>query len=362
MTQCTKFLVNRTDYRATKAVVLTLPELSQGEVLVKIDKFGLTANNVSYAVSGDAIGYWSYYPTAEAGWGNVPVWACATVVESKCSEVPVGDQLWGFLPMASHAVLQPGHIAKDQFIDIAEHRAQLPALYNGYRRTQAEEAFLSELSNERCLMFPLFATSYIIADYLIDNNFFGAEQVVIGSVSSKTGLGLAKMLFDNDKVTTKVVGMTSAGNVGFVEGLECCDQIVIYGNEASIDTSKPTAYVDMSGNAALTTTLHTQFGDNLVESCMVGASHWDKRGKISKLPGAKPTFFFAPGQFAKRDQEWGVGVAWANAMQASAKVAQSVKGDISIDWIHGADDLATAWAELLDNKVPPSRGLMVVLS
>ena len=34
---------------------------------MKIEKFGLTSNNVSYAVSGDVIGYWGFYP-AEDNW------------------------------------------------------------------------------------------------------------------------------------------------------------------------------------------------------------------------------------------------------------------------------------------------------
>jgi hypothetical protein len=29
---------------------------------MKIEKFGLTANNVSYAITGDSIGYWGYFP------------------------------------------------------------------------------------------------------------------------------------------------------------------------------------------------------------------------------------------------------------------------------------------------------------
>lgn len=361
MTLCTTLWVNRSDYRQTQRVDETLSVIQDGEVLVAIDKFGLTANNVSYAVSGDMIGYWGYYPTGDSTWGIVPVWGCASVVESRSESIPVGDRLWGFFPMASHAVLQPGKVMEDQFIDMAEHRSQLPALYNAYRRTAAEPEILQQMENERCLLFPLFATSFILYDYLIDNNFFGAQQVLIGSVSSKTGFGLAQMLSNDASVEAEVVGFTSAANVEFVEGLGCCDTIVTYGDETSIDASKPAAYVDMSGDVRLKTALHNHMGENMVESAMVGASHWEDRGNAGDLPGAKPRLFFAPGQIAKRDEQWGPGVALAKAMQASAEVAMGVRDTLDVVWVNGADDLVTTWNELLDNKIPPSRGLMVSL-
>ena len=360
MTQCTELWVDRKDYRNTRIVSSAVPVPGKGQVLVAIDRFGLTSNNVSYAVSGDMIGYWGYYP-AEGDWGKVPVWGCANVVASNCAEVPVGERLWGFFPMASHAILQPGKVREDQFLDVAEHPKAQPALYNGYRRTRAEPDFLQAMEVERCLLFPLFATSWLIYDYLVDNDFFGAKQVLIGSVSSKTGFGLAQMLHRDPKVTQRTVGLTSPGNVAFVERLGCCDQVVVYGEESGIDASLPAAYVDMSGDVGLTATLHNLLGENMVESAMVGATHWEQRGDTGTLPGAKPTFFFAPAQIAKRDTEWGPGVAMMKAMMASAEVAKIAQGELEVEWIRDSQALASVWNDLLDNKVSPNRGLMVSL-
>ncbi len=359
MTNITELWIDRTDYRKTKIVNEAARALKPGEVIVAIDKFGLTANNVSYALSGEMIGYWKFYP-AQDNWGKVPVWGCANVVESQCDEIPVGERLWGFFPMASHAILQPGKIAPDHFRDIAAHRADLPGpgLYSTYRRTSAEPEFVQQFETERCLLFPLFATSFIIYDYLIDNDFFGAEQVIVGSASSKTGFGLAMMLHDDPAVTQKIVGVTSQRNKAFVENLDCCDQVILYDNESQIDNTLTTAYIDMSGDANLTLALHTHIADNILESCMVGASHWEGGGKVGKLPGAKPTFFFAPGQIAKRDKEWGPGAAMAKAMEASFKVATKVKDTLQVEWVNGADEVNASWQDLLDNKVPGSKGIM----
>jgi hypothetical protein len=361
MTQSTELWVNRQRLRDTRIVRSALPPLTEGEVRVAIDRFGLTANNVSYAVAGDSIGYWGYFP-AEGDWGKVPVWGCGNVVESNCTDIPVGNRLFGFFPMASHAVLRPGKIRDDQFVDISAHRAELPALYNAYRRTGGEPGFLRELEIERCLLFPLFVTSWLIYDYLLDNDFFGATQVLIGSVSSKTGFGLAEMLHADANVNQRVIGLTSAANLPFVDRLACCDEIVVYGDEAKLDAGAPTAYVDMSGNARLTRTLHELLGENMRVSTMVGATHWEQRGRNAALPGPKPTFFFAPAQIGKRDSEWGPGIAMTKAMTASVEVARKLREEMTVEWTRDVRGLAELWVDLLDNKVSPSRGSMVSLS
>jgi hypothetical protein len=209
----------------------------------------------------------------------------------------------------------------------------------------------------------LFATSFVLYDYLVDNNFFGAKQVVIGSVSSKTGFGLAHMLRHDPKVGQRIIGLTSPPNVAFVKALNCCDEVVVYGEEAKIDATVPTAYVDMSGDARLTVTLHKLLGANVVESCMVGATHWESRGRVGKLdlPGAKPTFFFAPGQIAKREAQWGPGMVMMKAMMASVEVAKAVKDTMTVEWTRDAQGLVRLWNDLLDNKVSPDRGLMFSL-
>ena len=81
----TEFWVDRSDYHHTKVVRDAIPKPCDGEILVAIDKFAMTANNVTYAASGDLFGYWQFYPTGEDPWGKVTVWGIAEVLES-CAE------------------------------------------------------------------------------------------------------------------------------------------------------------------------------------------------------------------------------------------------------------------------------------
>ena len=130
----TQVQVRRKPFAETRIVTSETVKLNDGEILLAIDKFALTANNVSYALSGDMIGYWKFFPVEEP-WGMVPVWGFAAVVESRHSDIPVGERVWGFLPMASHVVMKPTVVSNRSFVDGAAHRTALPIVYNAYQRT-----------------------------------------------------------------------------------------------------------------------------------------------------------------------------------------------------------------------------------
>ena len=60
--------VDRNDLHRMRAVETPAAPLEPGEARLAIDRFGLTANNITYAVFGDAMGYWQFFPaTAESG-------------------------------------------------------------------------------------------------------------------------------------------------------------------------------------------------------------------------------------------------------------------------------------------------------
>ncbi|MEM1124445.1 MAG: DUF2855 family protein, partial [Bacteroidota bacterium] len=132
-------------------------QIGKGEVLVKVDKFAYTANNITYAVAGDMLGYWQFFPAMgekSEGYGVIPVWGFADVVESKAAGIPVGDRLFGYFPPASHLKMKPIRISDGRFVDGMEHRSQLPAGYNLYRRVNAEKHYSSTMDKERMLLFP----------------------------------------------------------------------------------------------------------------------------------------------------------------------------------------------------------------
>ena len=118
-------LVDRGDLTRTKLVSAD-PEiaLAEGEALLAVESFALTANNVTYGADGDMIGYWKFVPAPE-GQGRIPVWGFARVVRSNAADAPVGLRLYGYWPMSSHTVarLQSG---RNGYVETSPHRAELP--------------------------------------------------------------------------------------------------------------------------------------------------------------------------------------------------------------------------------------------
>ena len=349
------FLVDRDDYRTTRVVQFAPAPLHEGEVRLRVDAFGFTANNITYAAAGDMIGYWTFFPAPDPGdevnWGRVPVWGFADVVESRCDGVDEGERLFGYLPMSTELVILPTHVSSGSLADGAAHRSALPRVYNTYERCSGTRGYRADLEAEQMLYRPLFFTSFVIDDFLADNAFFGAETVVLGSASSKTAFGTAHLLRGREGVT--VVGLTSSGNVAFVEGLGCYDQVVTYDDIASLPAGRA-VFVDMSGDAAVVRAVHEHYGDDLVHSAMVGMTHWEaRRGSVDPMPGPAQTLFFAPSQIEKRRKDWGPGVIDAKLGEAWGPFLEQVSGWIEIQHGHGLDAVIDVYVEMLENRTRP---------
>lgn len=349
------FLVDRDDYRTTRVVDTTPATLQPGEARLRIDAFGFTANNITYAAAGDMIGYWTFFPAPDLGdgvnWGRVPVWGFADVVESRCDDLGVGERLFGYLPMSTELVILPARVSKGSLSDASAHRAGLPPVYNNYERCAADPGYRPDLEAEQMLYRPLFFTSFLIDDYLADNDFFGATTIVLGSASSKTAFGTAHLLSQREGLT--VVGLTSPANVAFVERLGCYDRVVTYDEIASLPTG-PAAFVDMSGNAAVVRAVHERYGDELTHSAIVGITHWEDRlGSVEPMPGPAQTMFFAPTQIEKRHADWGPGVVESKLGEAWGPFIEEVSGWVEIRHGRGSDAVGDVYMELLENRTTP---------
>ena len=147
--------------------------LKAGEARLEVERFALTANNITYAAFGQAMKYWQFFPAHDAPWGCLPVWGFARVVESQAEGLEVGRRLYGYLPAGSHLVVQPARVSPRGFTDGAAHRQELAAIYNQYSTcdTTSDEA----QDGLRAVLQPLFMTAFLLDDFLADNAFFGAR-------------------------------------------------------------------------------------------------------------------------------------------------------------------------------------------
>jgi len=187
------FEVKRDDLHECRVVDAEPPELEPGQALLEVGGFGLTANNVTYAVFGEAMSYWDFFP-AERGWGRIPVWGFADVAATTHDGLEQGTRIFGYLPPSTHLVVGPERVDGRGFVDASPHRAGLPPAYNSYARVDADPMYDPGHEDEQMLLGPLFFTSFLIDDFLDDNGFFEAGAVVLSSASSKTALTLAFLL------------------------------------------------------------------------------------------------------------------------------------------------------------------------
>lgn len=326
--------------------------LADGEVRLSIQSVALTVNNVTYAATGFVLDYWKFFPSGIAGQGIVPVWGTATVVESRAADLSEGTRLYGYLPLAQELVIRPTQTAPGIYVDRSAHRDGLALVYNTYVAVKASSEQDEHL---RSLLQPLLATSYLLYDWLADNDWFGAAQIIIGSASSKTGLGLCKFLAEPQARPYRIVGLTGSANRDFVAGLGACDQVLSY-DEIYQLAQVPSVYVDMAGNAAVKARLHTHLADHLRYSAAVGTSHWDKFAPPQDLPGPKPKFFFAPAQIAKRRDEWGPGVIEGQITAAWKRIAADAGGWLDVVVHDGLEHVPALWADLAAGRVSPREG------
>jgi hypothetical protein len=354
---CQNFEVRRDDLRATRVHSARL-DCPDGAVLCRIERFALTANNITYGVFGDAMAYWNFFP-AEPGWGRIPVWGFAEVVESRHEAIAKGERLYGYWPMSTHAVLQPAKVTDAQFMDGAPHRRPLPTPYQVYMRLARDPLHDARHEDHRALLHPLFFTSWLIEDFLADNALFGATQVVLASASSKTALGVAFLLKQHG---TRAIGLTSPANKAFCEEVGYYDDVFTYDDVAAMGRSHATVFVDMAGDGKLLHAVHHHFGERLRHSCIVGATHWEQRATQHALPGAKPQFFFAPTQVQKRTKDWGYDGLVQRLGQGWLAFLPSVKGWLEIRAGRGPDAVAATYKEVLEGRQPPRLGHILSLS
>jgi hypothetical protein len=363
-----RFLVRRDDLTQTRLQRFDMQSaLARGRIRCRVAHFAFTANNITYAVFGESMRYWQFFP-AEDGWGCIPVWGFAEVEASACDDVAVGQRLYGYWPMATHVELEPTAPGGDGFADGSAHRAALPAIYNRYQRVPSDASLDSEA--RAALLRPLFATAWLIADFLQQHDDFAARALLLSSASSKTALATAFCLRQRDEPQPMLVGATSPARRAFVAGLGVFDQAIAYDELASMDASAPTVYIDFAGDTDFRRAVHSHWRERLTYSCAVGVTHhdaFDERNAGSGLPGPKPQFFFAPTQMQQRSAPPPQGLGRAVLMQridaAWTAFAERACGGASpwltVDARRGTDAMRAAYLDTLHGHTDATRGLLL---
>lgn len=339
-------LVDRGDLTRTRLDAIE-PEvaLAEGEAMLEVESFALTANNITYGAVGDRIGYWRFFPAPE-GQGRIPVWGFAKVVRSRNPETPEGLRLFGYWPMSSHTI---GRFSKRPtgYVEVSEHRAELPPTYNSYQAAEPDPA-----DDWRSLLQPLVMTSFLIDDQLADTP---PASLVLSSASSKTAMGLAWFA---RKRGARVIGLTSQAHVEALKGYGLYDEVVAYEDIAGLKAEGPAAYVDFAGRSAVTHAVHAALGEALKTSMVVGVTHWDALGGPPPPTGPAPAFFFAPDRVRQRIADWG-------PQELQRRAFDGLRGFVAGNpWLAlkqhvGPDALQALYADVVAGRMKPDEGHIV---
>jgi hypothetical protein len=110
----TDFIVARHNLQDCKFIEARLPDanaLADETLLIKVDRFAFTANNITYAALGDQLKYWQLFPAPE-NFGIIPVWGFGEVIASRHPSIETGERLFGYFPMATHLVIEAADVSK----------------------------------------------------------------------------------------------------------------------------------------------------------------------------------------------------------------------------------------------------------
>jgi len=354
------FLVAKDDLHRCRFADGATPELQPGQALLSVDAFGLSANNITYAMFGDAMSYWSFFPAAEQGWGRVPVWGFAEVLDSRHESLGQGARVYGYLPPSTTLTVAPVRVEAHGFIDGSPHRAALPSTYNAYARVETDPSYDPRHEDQQMLLRPLFFTSYLLDDFLHDSGLLSAEVLVISSASSKTASALAFLLARRG--AGEVLGLTSSRGAEFTRGLGVYDQVIGY-EEISSLPGGPAVFIDIAGDADVRDAVHARYGEQLMHSAVVGATHHDKRGGLPEsLPGPRPAFFFAPDRVAKRARDWGREGLEERIAEAWHPYVEWTGGWLDVAHGRGGEAVERAYLDLLDGRIDPARAHVLTLA
>lgn len=350
--------ISRDNIRETKWVSED-PAIGAGEVRLKLDAFALTANNVTYAAfGGPPMNYWDFFPASDKAFGRVPVWGFATVEASNVDGIDPGQRVYGYFPISTGLTVQPVRLSQTGFSDGAPHRQALAPIYNAYSFTDTDPVYVADREAEQMLFRPLYMTGWMIVDSLM-NGETPPKTVIISSASSKTALATAHGLHRRG---VKTIGLTSKGNVEFVEKSGLYSSVMTYDQADDLSPDAPAAYVDFVGRPKLTAAIHKACGAALTRSMVIGVTDWESdHTPKADLSGPVPEFFFVPTYAAERAKA--LGPAKLNAMTQEDMLAfyPASRQFVTPETVSGKDAISAAWDATVAGEVSPGRGLICKL-
>ena len=310
--------------------------LRDGDVLFEVERFGLSATNITYAALGDTLRYWDLFP-AEAGWGRIPVWGYLRVASSRVPGIEAGRRAFGLCPMASQVVLRPARYGRATFAEGSAHRSGLASAYNVY--AWADTA-VPGADDALVVLRPVFWLSFTLDDFLSGSEHHD-QPVIVTSASSKAALGLAHLLARRG---VPVTGLTSAVHQPWVAGLDLYHQVLPYDYAEALPAADA-VLIDLAGNAAERDRIGARAG-RPAQVIVAGYTH---AGPAN--PGQQAVDFFVPDRIRALAGELGWPALERRFGATLGDFARDAASWLKVVCHPGIDAVEAAYRSVLGNTV-----------
>jgi len=370
-----------------------LPPLAPDEIRMRVDKVGLSSNNLFYAQMGEApfLKFFAVYPLGEAhkDLAIVPAWGVGTVVESANPDFPVGERYRGFLHM-TNVVQMKARRTPEGFEAFGGDRDKINQAYNGFLRIDPEGASPirgdGEKSDLAMTAAPGASSGFIMAELLKMHDCYGGDSIVLTSASSKLSLATAQCLRELRDAGTleRIIGYTGDGNRAFVESTGLYDDVLGYGED--LPDGLAHVFIDVAGDAAIykrnkarcakafavggthseaESSVFTAFGPGGFFKMFIdmiapqGMKNWASRNLNPKLE-----MFFAPTVINELVSQWGRDEL---TRRTDAALTRFVDAAVDQGWISVArsetpEAAQAAYRRIVEGKVPPSEAVILALA
>ncbi|KAI0346376.1 hypothetical protein BDW22DRAFT_1323844 [Trametopsis cervina] len=374
-----------------------MPPVPENHVLIEVDRFGFSANNVTYQALGEAphFRYFEFHnPPSDgvvspASHGLVPVWGFGTIVKSTVPSLLVGERVYGYFAPTRYLLLPVSlsEVNKYNFLIPRPHLPPDRRPYNTVRRCTTDPEYdPSPISEDLMMLYrPLFWTAFWCEDWLQASKYRGASSILMSSASSKTAFCLAYLVKKRNQNGTvmKVVGLTSNRNLTFTKNLGLYDEVLDYESletaKSLQDTSEKWVYIDVAGNDVLNERVQRHFAaqSNLMAGIQLGltnlspsapsaaTTHFstntalvDPAGPVQLCGQLKLEQFFMPEWLVVRRSQMTVLELIAMQAQAWKDLMEDGKDWVKIERLYGGAAIVDAYRRVATNGTDAASGMI----
>ncbi|KNZ78671.1 hypothetical protein J132_10776 [Termitomyces sp. J132] len=381
------------------------PTCPTNHVILQIDRFGFSTNNITYQALGEHphFRYFDFHVAPEATGvdvstkthGVIPVWGFATIVESGHPKIQVGERVYGYFAPTRYLLLavSPADVNRYAFYVPRPHLPADRRPYNQIIRCAADPQYASDPVIEDLTMLyrPLFWTSYWCEDWLFSSTYRGGAYVfLISSASSKTAFCLAYLIKKRVargevKHNVRVVGLTSTGNLEFTRGLGHYDEVLEYGTFTSGDAfqyrdrEERWIYVDVASNDTLNERICAYFASPYaprLASCISlgltnvspsssGSVKWSTNAFSASTTKTNtnqfwPQYenFFMVEWLNVRKRQLPIDEIFGRQNEAWTELMRDCQGWVKMERVYGGQGVKMAYEEVAEKGVGPEKGLV----